>query len=121
MHVRTVAQAFGVKQHLSNKNYLRLEGHIENCRDISWLKYAAAVKSERRLLKIADALSQKVLIRNGSKMFWQHPLVHWIIVRKAYVEEKGESSKMGDNTNVTNTNACPSVVYVKTPVWLRNP
>ena len=62
MHVRTVVQAFGVKQHLSNINYLRLEGHIENRRGILWLKYAVAVKSEQRLLKIGNALSQKVLI-----------------------------------------------------------
>ena len=42
-------------------------------------------------------------------------------MRKAYIEEKGKCSRMGDDTNVANTNARPSVTYVKASVWLRNP
>ena len=54
-------------------------------------------------------------------MFWQIRWVHWVVVRKTYIEEKGESSGRGDDADVANPNPCPSVIYVKSPVWTRDP
>ena len=48
--------------------------------------------------------------RNRGKVFWQHPWIHWVVVRKAYVEKKGECSIFGDNANITNANTRPSVI-----------
>ena len=79
--------------------------------------------------KMTTILKKKELInvngldwwRNRSKVFRQHPWVHWVVTRKAYVEEKGKSSGMSDNANIANTNACPSVIHRKNSVWLWNP
>jgi hypothetical protein len=59
--------------------------------------------------------------RNWSKMFWQSRWVHWMVVRKTYIKEKGESSRMVDDADVTNPNACPSVIKVKMLVWIWDP
>ena len=48
--------------------------------------------------------------RNRSKMFWQHPWIHWVIVRKAYIEKKRKCSRMGDNANIAYADTRPSVI-----------
>jgi hypothetical protein len=59
--------------------------------------------------------------RNRSKMFWQSRWVHWVVVRKTYIKEKGEFSRMIDDADVANPNPRPSVIKVKKLVWPRDP
>ena len=59
--------------------------------------------------------------RNWGKMFRQNPWVHRVVVRKTNVKEKGKSSRRGDDTDVANPNSCPSVIYVKSLVWIWDP
>jgi hypothetical protein len=47
---------------------------------------------------------------NWSKVFWQNPWVHRVVVRKTYIKEKGETSRLIDDADVANPNSCPSVI-----------